>query len=50
MIYYTGTWRNGKTHTVTAPNGDDAWRQLLRWADANNIQFPTQFTMFRRKV
>lgn len=48
MKYYTGHWRNGAMHTVMAPNGDVAWKQLIKWADASSIQNPTQFTMIRR--
>ena len=47
-IHYTGIWRNGRTYTVVAPNGNVAWKELIRWAVANNIQFPSNFMMTRR--
>lgn len=49
MKHFTGYWCGGVTHTTLACNGDDAWKQLIRWATANNIQFPTQFTMTRSR-
>lgn len=48
MKHYTGIWRNGAIHTVLAANGDLAWKMLVKWADANHIQNPTNFIMNRR--
>ncbi len=48
-MFFTGYWHGGAiTHTVDAANGDDAWNQLIRWANSRHIQNPTQFTMFKK--
>lgn len=49
MKCYIARWCNGTTHKVPAYNGDDAWRKLVKWADQNHIQNPTQFTMIRER-